>query len=241
MVRLITCVSVLLYLLTAGLLTAPACSATITTYIDSLAWQSTVSGLQSINLEGLAPTNGSTTYNTPAGLTTGGVQFIGYTSSGTSWIQVLDTNFNLYYNFGSGDAARQNLDRPNSNSPLPYVHVVLPANVTAFGMDLFTVSPSALNFTVTVAGTPYTVPTAARPTETFWGVTSDAAIASLDLTLQGTSYNGSTSAMIDNFRYGTSAAQGMSDAPEATTFLLIGSGLIAIAALKKWVGKKRLV
>jgi hypothetical protein len=84
------------------------------------------------------------------------------------------------------------------------------------------------------------VPTAARPTEAFWGVTSDSAISSLDLTLQGTAYDGSTSALLDNFRYGTSAAQGMSEAPEAGTFLLIGSGLIAIAALKKWIGKKRL-
>jgi hypothetical protein len=131
----------------------------------------------------------------------------------------------------------QNMDRPNNGSSLPYIHVVLPAGVTAFGMDLFTVSPSALSFTVTVAGTPYTVPTNARPSEAFWGVTSDTPIASLDLTLQGSTFNGDSVALVDNFQFGN-AAQDMSQAPEAATFLLIGSGLIGIAILKKWIGRK---
>ncbi|MBZ5608079.1 MAG: hypothetical protein LAP38_07475 [Acidobacteriia bacterium] len=230
-------VSVLAGLVAAAFVVAPAYSATITTYSDSSAWQSAASVLATVDFEGLAPANGSTTYTGSTGVTSGGAEFIGYTSSGSSWIQVIDTNFNIWYNFGTSDALRQNMDRPTSNSPLPYIHVALPANVTAFGVDLFTVSPSALSYTITVAGTPYTVPTSNRPTETFWGVTSDTPIPSVDLTLQGTVYNGSTSALLDDFRYG--AAQGMSDAPEAATFLLIGSGLIGIAALKKWLGRNR--
>jgi hypothetical protein len=76
-----------------------------------------------------------------------------------------------------------------------------------------------------VAGNNYTVPTDARPAEQFWGVTSDTPIATINLTLLGTVYNGSTYALLDNFSYGT-AASGMSEAPEAGTLLLIGSGLI---------------
>lgn len=231
--------SVLASLPAAALVVAPAYSTTITAYSDASAWQSAASVLQTVNFEGLAPANGSTTYTGATGVTSGGVEFIGYSSSGSSWIQVIDTNMSIYYNFGSNDALRQNLDRPTSGSPLPYIHVVLPANVTAFGMNLFTASPNAATYTITVGGTQYTVPTANRPTQTFWGVTSDTAIPSLDLTLQGTTYNGSTSAFLDDFRYG--AAQGMSDAPEAATFLLIGSGLIGIAVLKKWIEKHRSV
>ena len=122
------------------------------------------------------------------------------------------------------------MDRPNSSSPLPYIQIVLPAGVTAFGLDLFTVSPNSESFQITVAGTNYTVPTDARPTEQFWGVTSDTAISTINLTLLGTAYNGSTYALLDNFSFGTAD---LSQAPEAGTFLLIGSGLIGIAGLRK--------
>jgi hypothetical protein len=211
-------------------------SATITTYTDPNAWAAAASSQQTITFEGLAPANGATVYSGGTGVTTGGVEFIGYTSSGSSWIEVIDTNFSSWFNFGSNDALAQDMDRPNSSSPLPYIQIVLPTGVTAFGMDLFTVSPSADTYQITVAGNNYTVPTDARPTEQFWGVTSDTAIATINLTLLGTVYNGSTYALLDNFSYGTAAAE-MSQAPEAGTFLLIGSGLIGIAGLKKFVRK----
>lgn len=215
---------------------APAHSATITTYTDPTAWQNSANVLQTITFEGLAPTDGTTTYTGATGLNTGGAEFIGYSSSGSSWIQVIDTNFSTWFNFGSNDALLQDMDRPNSGSPLPTVNVVLPAGVTALGFDVFTVSPSALSFTVTVAGTNYTVPTDPRPTLAFWGITSNTPIASIALTAAGSTYNGSTSALIDNFQYGTAD---LSEAPEAATFLLIGSGLIGLAVVKKWVSAKR--
>jgi hypothetical protein len=228
--------------LTANLLTLatfvlaglPARSATITTYADPSAWQTASNTQQTVTFEGLAPADSSATYSGSTGLSTAGVEFIGYTYSGTSWIQVIDTNFSSWYNFGSNDALLQDMDRPNSSSPLPYIHIVLPANVTALGMDLFTVSPSALSYRVTLAGTQYTVPTDARPTEAFWGVTSDTPIATVDLTVQGTVYNGSTMALLDNFQYGTAD---LSQAPEAATFVLIGSGLIGISLLRKFKRK----
>ena len=225
-----------LSLLASILVIVPARSTTITTYTDPNAWQAASSVQQTITFEGLAPANGSTTYQGPTGLTTGGVEFIGYTWSGASWIQVIDTNFSTWYNFGSNDALSQSMDRPNSSSPLPYIQIALPSNVTAIGMDLFTVSPNALNYSITIAGNQYTVPTDPRPTEAFWGVTSDTPIASLNLTLQGTVYNGSTIALLDNFQYGTA---NLSQAPEAATFVLIGSGLIGIGALRKWVVRAR--
>jgi hypothetical protein len=225
--------------LAAFLLAAnPARSGTITTYTDPNAWAAAASLTQNITFAGLAPTDGSTIYQGASGLTTGGVEFIGYTSSGNSWIEVVDTSFNSYYDFtstdGSTDALLQEMDRPNASAPLPYIQIVLPTGVTAFSMDLFTVSPSALSYQVTVAGTNYTVATDPLPTEQFFGVTSDTPIATIDLTVLGTTYNGSTSALLSNFSFGTAD---LSQAPEAGTFLLIGSGLIGIAALKKRMRK----
>jgi len=225
--------------LTALILTLaviPARSTTITTYTDPNAWQAASNLQQTVTFEGLAPTDGSTTYQGATGVTAGGAEFIGYTSSGASWIQVIDTNFSQWYNFGSNDALAQSMDRPNSSSPVPYIQIVLPANVTSIGMDLFTVSPNSLNYSITVGGNQYTVPTDPRPTEAFWGITSDTPISSVTLTVQGSVYNGSTTALLDNFQFGTAE---MSQAPEGATFVLIGSGLIAIAGLKKFVRRPR--
>src|ERR1019366_7109356 len=117
----------------------------------------------------------------------------------------------------------QPLSRPNSSSPLPYINIVLPANITALGMDLFTTSPQALNYVITVAGNQYTVPTSSQPTLAFWGITSDTPITSLQLTLQGTTWNSLTNELLDNFSFG---ASDLTAPPEAGTYLLIGSGLI---------------
>ena len=211
---------------------APAYATTITTYSTLTDWQAaTSSGYQTVDFEGLTAPGTSTYYY--GGVSADGVQFIGYTSSGGSSIQVIDTSFSSWYNFGTGDALMQDMDRPNGGA-LPYIHIVLPAAITALGMDLFTVSPSALSYTITVAGNPYTVPTNPLPTTAFWGLTSDTPITSVDLTLAGTTYNGSSHALLDNFRFGT--ATGGSDpesAPEAGTYLLIGSGLIGLVLFRK--------
>jgi hypothetical protein len=110
------------------------------------------------------------------------------------------------------------------------VNIVLPANITSLSVDLFTTSPQALNYTITVAGNQYTVPTFTQPTLAFWGITSTSAISSLQLTLAGTTYNGSSNELLDNFSFGT---EDLAAAPEAGTYLLIGSGLIGFVALRK--------
>jgi len=212
---------------------APAYSTTISTYTSLTDWQAATSSYQSINFEGLTPANTSTPYAGGVSPNGTGVQFIGY--SGSTAIQVIDTNLSPWYNFGTNDALMEDMNRSTSNSPLPYIHIVLPSAITALGMDLFSVSPDGLTYTVTVAGTQYTVPTNARPNTAFFGITSDTPITSLDLTLQGTTYNGSSHALLDNFQFGAAGAGvgNMSDAPEASTYLLIGSGLIGLMLLRK--------
>jgi hypothetical protein len=160
------------------------------------------------------------------------VQFTGI--SGSTSIQVIDTNLSPWYNFGTNDALMENTDRANSGSPVPYIHIVLPAAITALGMDLFSVSPAGLSYTITVAGSQYTVATNPNPNTAFWGITSDTAITSVDLTLQGTTYNGSSHELLDNFRFGAAGGAGnLSQAPEAGTYLLIGSGLIGLMLLRR--------
>jgi hypothetical protein len=200
---------------------------TITTYSSYTNWsQATASGFQTINFAGDAPSGSVQSY--PGGLSQDGVEFYGYNSSGTSDLQVIDTSAFSYYDWGTGDAPIQSLNRPNSSSPLPYIDIVLPANITSLGLNLFTASPEALNFTITVAGNQYSVPTYSQPTLAFWGITSSTAISSIQLTLAGTTYNGGSSELLANFSFGDMVA-----APEAATYLMIGSGLIGLVLLRK--------
>lgn len=210
---------------------APAYATTITTYSSSATWQAATSaGYQTVTFTGLAPAGSSTTYSSATGVTVDGANFIGYTSAGLSDVQVIDTSAFSFYNWGTGDALLQSLSRPNAGSALPYFNIVLPANITSLSLDMFTSSPQALSYTITVAGNQYTVPTFTQPTLAFWGITSDTPITSIQLTLAGTTYNGGSNALLDNFSFG---ASDLTAAPEAGTYLLIGSGLIGFVVLRK--------
>ncbi len=98
----------------------PAYSTTITTYNNSAAWQAATSaGYQTVTFEGLTPAGTATNYNGANGVTADGVNFIGYSTAGSSDIQVVDTSAFSWYDWGTGDALVQNLGRPNAGSPLP--------------------------------------------------------------------------------------------------------------------------
>jgi hypothetical protein len=218
----------------------PAYSTSLTTYTSLANWQAATTADLLADFEGLTPPGTSTSYNSATGVSNySNVEFIGYSSGGSSDIQVIDTTISPFFNFGTGDALVQTMDRPNSGSPLPYIHVQFLTPVTAFGGNLFTASSNGMNFSVTINGasniplaTPYTVGTNAPPNPVFWGVTSDTPIWSIDLSLQGSVFNGSSYAFLDNVEYGM--AQGSSsDTPEAATLILIGSGLIGLALFRK--------
>lgn len=230
--KLKPCSSILTLFAGLALALVPAYSTTITTYSDPVSWSAaTTPGYQTVTFTGLAPSGGSTNYSSATGVTNLGVEFIGYNSAGTSVIQVVDSSAFSWYNDGTGDALLESASpEPSSSSPLPYINIVLPANITALGMDLWTTSTPAMSYSIVVAGNTYTVPTVGSNTETFWGITSDTAVSSLQLTVPAATSSSSTEALLDNFSFG---ASDMSAAPEAGTYLLIGSGLISLIVLRK--------
>jgi len=235
--RLRFCFSILSLSIGLALTSAPAYCTTITTYSSLSSWTAATSpGYQTVTFDGTATPGSITNYYSATGLTEDGVEFIGYSYTGASDLQSVDTSAFTWYNWGTGDALIQTLDRLNAGSPLPYVDIVLPANITALGLNLFTTSPQALNYTITVAGNQYTVPTFTQPTLAFWGITSDTPISSIQLTLAGTTYNGSSNELMDNFSFGTSD---LTAAPEAGTYLLIGTGLIGFVVLRKRLMSKK--
>jgi hypothetical protein len=214
-----------------GVALAPAYSTTITTYSSPTTWEAATSaGYQTVTFTGLAPSGGDTAYNSASGVTSLGVEFIGYNSAGVSQIEVVDSSAFSYYNDGSGDALILSASPSSNVAPLPYISIVLPANVTAFSMDLWTASSPAMSYSITIAGNTYTVPTVAGSTETFWGITSDTPLTSLQLDLPNATHSSGSQALLDNFSFG---ASDLSAAPEAGTYLLIGSGLIGLVILRK--------
>jgi PEP-CTERM motif len=214
-----------------ALMLVPAYSTTITTYSSLGSWQAATSaGYQTVTFTGLAPADSSTNYYSASGVTQDGVEFIGYSSTGASNIQVIDSSVSTYYNDGTGDALIEGVSPSSNGAPLPYIDIVLPANITALGLNLWTASPAAASYSITVAGNTYTVPTLSGNTEVFWGITSGTAISSLQLDVPSSTFNGSNEALADNFSFG---ASDLTAAPEAGTYLLIGSGLIGFVVLRK--------
>jgi hypothetical protein len=224
----------LLLALAALVWTATPAYSSISTFSNLADWQAAASGVQVIDFSGLNSPGPITDYSTGVGLTVSNIQFIGLTASGAASLQVLDTSQFSWDNYGSGDALMQSMNRAGSD-PSPHIHVVFLTPVTAFGTDLFTATPHALSFAISLFGTQYAAPTLDQPNRAFWGVTSDTPISYVDFTIPDATWNGNTVAFLDNFRFGT--AQGTeeppADTPEAATLLLIGSGLVGLASLRK--------
>lgn len=212
-------------LLTLALAVTPAYSTTITTYNSLSTWQAATTGVQTLDFESLS----TGTYS--GGLTDGGVQFIGYSSYPAS-TAIWDTSAYPWTDYGTGKAVLINI----AGSTMPYLEIVLPSPVTAIGMNLFSANPNGLSFTVSVLSTPNTVATSATAPPTFFGVTSDTPFQTIDVSLPAWSSHSGAYQFLDNFSDGTAS---LSDAPEATTFLLIGTGLIGIAILRTRMNRRK--
>jgi hypothetical protein len=194
---------------------APAYATSILTYTDLASWTTaTSSGFQLLDFENSCLTS-----------------CLGVSFSGLG-IGIQDTTGTSWMDFGTHKAAYIN----TNSAPTPTIHIVLPGSVTAFGLYLFSANPNALTFTITTLSTTFHPTTNAPPTPAFFGATSDTPFNTIDVTLAGAPAG--TYELIDNFRFGTVQD---TQTPEAATFLLIGSGLIGMMALRKRIMKNRTV
>ena len=224
-----------------SILSAGLASAATVTYTDSAAWSAAATGNTTIDFTGLAPSGSFKDYGTSTGLTASGVNFLGYMSATSYQLSVMDSMFaQPYYNFGGGATLRGPGSDFQTGSFTPYIHVVLPGNVTSIAANLASISPNGLTYSIKLSdGETFSSTTGSRPNATFFGLTTDAPISYVDFALSNASAGNGSFGLIKTFQFATAGTTSgtnpvaPTDTPEACTMILIGTGLVAFRAMKK--------
>ena len=192
-----------------------------TIYNNSAQWIAATSGVTAINFGALSPPIGSyITYATPPGLTTSGVNF---SSTGSDIYDVSQNYCCSTYARGADSL---------SSAPGNNLVVTLPANTTSIGFDIFTVTLGDLDGTlagnadIVVNGTPYVVGTDPAPGLVVFGLTSSNPISSL--TISAEQVGSGTQVDLTDFSYGSTGSTSTSATPEPSSFLLLGTGVVAL-------------
>lgn len=186
-----------------------AAQGAVVTYTNRAVWLAAASGVTTIDFEGIAVAAGSVHY--PAGVTIAGVTF----TDALAQLYVFDSLYSpSNTNWGSGASLI-------TNASNDLVTAVLPANITAVGIDLFTVNPSAQMMLVGITpGGIYPTVTQANPSLTFIGFISTAPIISVGMK----GINSATG--LDNFSFGTTAVP----EPGSLAIVMIATAFLAVRA-----------
>jgi hypothetical protein len=161
-------------------------AATVNTFTDRVAWEAASQDISTVTFEGIAPSAQAVTYRTAAGLSVGGLTFVGSYDGGVGfYVAVVDSAyFSIDYNWGSGAT----LQGPalngglNAGGPNAKIRITLPPGTTAFGTDLMAFINTDIPITLTLStGESFTQHTLLRPARAFLGVTSDTDIAYVDI------------------------------------------------------------
>lgn len=211
-------------------------AATITMFDARPSFTAASSSLTTINFEGVVPANTSQNFPNP-GLTTSGVTF---STSGTG---PFGSGFVTVYSAGLAAMQSPVLNTgtgailvwgPPNQPGTAFLNAALPAGTTAVGTDFWAQQPfiSAVDITVTAADATsqtFTVNTVNRPTASFIGFTSDAAITSLLFRTP----QGQTGLVVDNFSFGQSSTEPFPSVPEPITAVLVCVGMMGAFVVRK--------
>ena len=112
--------------------------------------------------------------------------------------------------------------------------MVLPIGITAFAADLWAQQPAATTVKMIVnsgeATENFFVDTMERPSPSFFGVHSDGNVL---LLVRIAIPAGQVGLILDNVSIGTAGGSG-DTVPEPGTVILLGAGLVGLAAARRW-------
>ena len=171
----------------------------VTPYTDRAAFAAASTNTTTLNFQS-ANTNGVITgYDTAAGLTLGGVNFVGTENGGSQYTlaTISPAFFALYRGFDGNPTVLESGGNNAYDSPV--ITISLPAGTTAVGTNLYTGvlgdgyanTPEPVDFTLYSGGTSlgtYTVQTFEKPTLAFAGFTSAVPITSIKVVGENVSF-----------------------------------------------------
>jgi len=211
--------------LAALLLIGSATVATADVYSNSAQWEAVTSGVTTVDFSSLSPPSLLyLTYPSPPGLTLDGVNF---SAAGNSPVYVINDDYCcLTYARGSDTLSS------GATTGGGTVVVALPANTTAIGFNLFTVTLGDVNgdlpgnVDVVINGSTYVVGTATAPNLVFFGLTSTDPISSLTITPEQVGLG--TAVDLTNFSYGQAAAVTPEPGSYAALILAFGGVILVV-------------
>lgn len=163
--------------------------AAISTFGDRATFLAAAGSVTTIDFGGIAPSGDLVEFNTLAGLTLAGVNFVGHSDIGNTLFVIDDTFCCAAYSSRGGHGA--SLGSPvGLDGPNPFIEVNLPGGTTAVGMDLFAVIQGDLGGSLTdtvqigIEGDTFLVPTVTVGVgngRVFFGFISDAPISSFTI------------------------------------------------------------
>jgi hypothetical protein len=180
-----------------------------TVYTSESAWAAAVSGITTVNFEGLVgASSASALGGTPPSTTVGGVTFAdGPSAPAGAALFLIGDNF---YGFGVATISAQ-----VGTGDTDDLEITLPSSATAVAFDYF-LSPGT--YTVTLSdGTMETISPTSNPTSGFFGVTDPGGITSLDIT--DPSSLAALSINVSDFSYAT--ANPVAATPEPRSSILL--------------------
>jgi hypothetical protein len=201
------------------------------TYTTRAAYNAATTGNTILTFQGLTTTGSATFYNSPPGITSGGIKF----ESTANQLYAIDPAYTpgAGWNFPQG----QFLDDNNYNFTSSLNATLLPANTTAIGADFgLQTGNTATSFQLqlTLSNSDILVINLAAsnssPILSFFGFTSDVPITSIAMKVTSVN-NGNGSLVVDNFTFGQAAV------PEPGTIALVAVGAMVVGA--RFIRRKR--
>lgn len=197
------------------------------TYNDRGAFASAAGSLTNIDFEAQATApNSFAYYGFGPGLSVSGVNFSAPLSS---YLYVAASNAVVTaYEWGSGASLLFGSTNEGGN-----LVISLAPNTFSFGFDLMAQADQApdstggLIYDIDIDGIDYNATTSARPTRSFFGITSDTAMSTVTLTMTNTNTFRALP-IIDNVSFGNTR----NSVPEPGSLLLAGLALLALATAR---------
>src|SRR3984893_16216076 len=206
------------------------------TYTTRAAYNAATTGNTILTFQGLATNNDATFYNSPPGITTGGINF---QSTSNSLFAIYPSHSpGGAWHFSSGQFLDDNTYADNGTTALNAT--LLPAGTTAIGADFgLQTGNTATSFQLklTLSNSDILLITLAAsngsPVLSFFGFTSDVPITSVAMSVNSVN-SGNGSLVVDNFTFGQSAIP----EPSTMSILLLG-GMLMIIGVKCQSGSDR--